>query len=242
MKLRIKVFADGADLAKMREYADREDIAGFTTNPTLLRKAGVTDYRAFAREALAIASGRPVSFEVLSDDHEVMREQAMEIASWGDSACVKVPVTNSHGESSADLIGWLSGYGVALNVTAVFTGQQVARVAKALRVPAQDERRLMPPVVSVFAGRIYDAGQDAFRVVGRCRNVLSGSCPGAQLLWASPRQVYDAVLAERAGCDIITMTPDLIAKLPTLGKDLEGFSRETCAMFARDAAESGLVL
>lgn len=237
MKLNIKIFADGADLAKMREYADREDIAGFTTNPTLLRKAGVTDYHAFAREALAIASGRPVSFEVLSDDHDEMRRQAILISEWGPQAYVKIPITNSAGVSSCSLVAELAQMSISVNVTAVFTAEQAQLAGEAL-----GRGLLSPAVVSVFAGRIADAGKDPEAYFTECRDAVELASMRTELLWASPRQVYDAVLAERAGADIITMTPDLIAKLPLLGKDLEEFSRETCAMFARDAAESGLVL
>ena len=229
----IKIFADGADLAKMREMAAREYVAGFTTNPSLMRKSGVTDYRAFAREALAIAGGRPVSFEVLADDFSEMRRQALVINGWGAPLHVKIPITDTRGQSSAPLIRELSELGVSVNVTAVFTTSQVVAAAGALAV-APDVRPVRP-IISVFAGRIADAGQDAFRVVGGHRNIVSARCSCAQLLWASPRQVYDAVLAQRAGCDIITMTPELIAKLPLLGKNLEEFSRETVEMFYRDA-------
>ena len=232
----IKIYADGADLNKMREMADDERIRGFTTNPTLLKKAGVTDYVAFAREALAIASGRPVSFEVLADDFADMERQARVIASWGEAAFVKIPVTNTRGESSADLIKVLSIAGVRLNVTAVFTHQQVGEVGRAL---AQGSA---PAVVSVFAGRIADTGCDAGAQVLVSRKELGYACPRAEMLWASPRQVYDYVLAERAGCEIITMTPDLIAKLLLLGKSLEEYSRETVCMFTEDAKASGLVL
>lgn len=232
----IKIYADGADLAKMRELANDERIKGFTTNPTLLKKAGVTDYVAFAREALAVASGRPVSFEVLADDFEEMGRQALVIASWGEGAWVKIPVTNTRGESSYDLISKLSVAGVRLNVTAVFTSHQVEEVGRALASGSA------PAVVSVFAGRIADTGRDAGAHVLVSRKELGFACPRAEMLWASPRQVYDYVLAERAGCEIITMTPDLIAKLVLLGKSLRDYSLETVAMFYRDAQGVGLTL
>lgn len=232
----IKVFADGADLASMCRLADDDRIRGFTTNPSLLKKAGVTDYAAFARAALTIAGGRPVSFEVLADDFAEMERQARVIASWGEAAWVKIPVTNTRGEPAYALISKLSRAGVRLNVTAVFTADQVRRVGAALAVGT------VPAVVSVFAGRICDAGVDVAEWLRWYRVDLRIACPRAEMLWASPRQVYDYVLASRAGCDIITMTPDLIAKLSLLGKSLEEYSRETVEMFYRDAQGAGLQL
>lgn len=232
----IKIFADGADLVKMRTLVLDPRIVGFTTNPTLARAAGVERYRAFGQKALEIAGTRPVSIEVTSDVLVEMGRQAREIASWGDNAFVKVPVMTSDGMTACPLIRELSAEGVRLNVTAVFTEKQVYEVGRAL------SRGDAPAVVSVFAGRIADAGVDPTEHVGSCRELLHRACPRAEMLWASPRQVYDAVLAERAGCEIITLTPDLIAKLALRGKDLEEYSRETVEMFVRDAKTAGYAL
>lgn len=237
----IKIYADGADLAKMRELADDSRIAGFTTNPSLLRKAGVTDYAAFARETLAIASGRPVSFEVLADDWEEMGRQARVISDWSPLAYVKIPITNTQGEHADPLLRILRAEGVRLNVTAVFTRNQVdGATAALLGVAGADEE--LRPIISIFAGRIADAGVDPAQQVRYCAWPLAIKRAGVDLLWASPRQVYDVILAERAGCDIITMTPDLIAKMSNIGKQLGQFSLETVEMFYRDARASGLTL
>lgn len=225
---------DTADLSEMGKAAG--NVVGWTTNPTLMRRAGVTDYRDFARGALALAGDRPVSFEVFADDFAGMHAQALEIASWGDNAYVKVPVTNTQGQLSVELVSALSGAGVRLNVTAVFTARQTSHVASAL------SRGTGPAIVSVFAGRIADTGLDPVEVVRNCRTLLRNRCPRAEMLWASPRQTRDLVLAEEAGCEIITMTPDLIAKLALLGKDLEEYSQETVAMFYRDARDAGYKL
>lgn len=235
----MKIFADGADLAKMREMADDPRIAGFTTNPTLMRKAGVSDYRAFAREALAIASGRPVSFEVFADDHDGIGVQAREISAFDPArAFVKVPVIYTSGVSTRRVVRELSAAGIALNVTAVFTPTQVSVMAEELNLSAA------PAIISVFAGRIADAGVDPVQHMESCAEDLDLHCPraGVELLWASPRQVYDYKLAERAGCDIITMTPDLIAKLALFGKDLDEYSLETVKMFHEDAKAAGYTL
>jgi transaldolase len=232
---KIKIFADTADLAQMRSMADL-GAGGFTTNPTLMRRAGVTDYRAFAREALAIAAGRPVSFEVVSDDFGEMERQAREIASWGQNAYVKIPVTDTSGASSAWLIATLAHAGVPVNVTAVFTQEQVEDARSALSWGVGG-------VVSVFAGRLADTGADPLSFVRDCTRFLRGPKePRVELLWASPRQVYDVVLAERAGADIITMTPELIAKLSLLGKDPAEYSLETVRMFYADARVAGYAL
>lgn len=237
----IRIYADGADLAKMRELADDPRIAGFTTNPSLLRKAGVTDYAAFAREALAIASGRPVSFEVLADDWEEMHRQALVISAWSPLAYVKIPITNTQKESAAPLLRMLRAEGVRLNVTAVFTREQVDGTTAAL-LSAGVPGEALCPIISIFAGRIADAGVDPAQQVRYCAWPLAVKHAGIDLLWASPRQVYDLILAERAGCDIITMTPDLIAKMSNIGKQLGQFSLETVEMFYRDAQASGLTL
>jgi transaldolase len=226
-ELRIKIFADGADANDMGRMAGNPLIKGFTTNPTLMRKAGVDDYKSFATRALAAVSGKPISFEVLGDDFESMRCQAETIACWGDNVFVKIPVTNTSGESSIGLIRKLSAEGIQVNVTAVFTLGQVWAVCDAL---APDT----PAVVSVFAGRIADTGRDPMPMMRACKELVSGR-PKAELLWASPREVLNLFQAEECGSDIITMTRDQIAKLSAAGKDLDEFSRETVEMFYRDA-------
>lgn len=231
----IRIFADCASLSDIRELARNPRISGFTTNPSLARKAGVTNYRDFALEALEIAGAMPVSIEVLSDDFAEMRRQALIIAGLGENAYVKIPVINSRGDSSVGLISELAHEGVRLNVTAVFTFEQIEGVRDALR-PAR------APVVSVFAGRLADAGVAPQEHIALCGRLLRATCPEAQVLWASSRQVYDLILAERARANIITLAPDLIAKLGLWGKDLNEFSRETVAMFAADAAAAGFSL
>lgn len=232
----IKIFADGADIGEIERLAVDAHIAGFTTNPTLLRKAGVQDYREFGKGALLAAGAKPVSLEVFADDFYGMRRQALEIASWGPNAFVKIPVVQTDGYSCARLIRALVEDGVQLNVTAVFTEEQVHAVAGAL------DHGTAAAVVSVFAGRIADTGVDPLVTVSVCRRILRQACPRAEMLWASPRQVYDVVLAERAGCEIITMTPDLIAKMALFGRDLSEYSRETVEMFYHDAQAAGYEL
>lgn len=233
----IKIFADGADVRVIAQQANDHRIAGFTTNPSLMRAAGIGRYRAGSESILRAARGKPVSIEVLSDDPENMRREALGIAALASHAIVKVPVVNSVGESMAPLIADLAKEGVRLNVTAVFTRKQVEGLCKAI-----GKTKSAMLIVSVFAGRIGDAGVDPLEHVAECREVLRKGIPTAEMLWASSRQAYDAVLAERADCEIITMTADLIAKLALRGKDLEVYSRETSAMFYRDAEASKYVL
>lgn len=225
--LSIKVFADGADLDAIAKLSEQPLIKGFTTNPTLMRKAGVSDYRTFAHAVLGIVPDKPVSFEVFADDFEGMREQALEIARWGANVNVKIPVMNTKGASSEALIRELSRRRVVLNVTAVFTLEQVEAVAAALD-PA------VPAIVSVFAGRIADTGRDPVPIMRACKAALRER-PKAELLWASPRELLNVFHAQEAGADIITMTPDMLAKLKSVNKDLTEFSRETVEMFYRDA-------
>ena len=232
--LSVKIFADGADRAGMLELARHPLVKGFTTNPTLMRKAGVTDYEAFARQVIADLPDRPLSLEVFSDDFDEMEEQALRIASWGDNVYVKVPVTNTRGESSVPLVAALARSGVKLNVTAVFTLRQVHEVCQALRGRA-------PAVVSVFAGRIADAGVDPVPLMMAAREIVR-TCPNAELLWASPREVWNIFQADAAGCDIITVANDLLKKLDSVGKDLEQFSLETVQMFRADAVKAGYSL
>jgi transaldolase len=231
----LKIFADGAALAPMLELARSPRIAGFTTNPTLMRKAGVSDYRAFAREVLAAIHDKPISFEVFADDWAEMRRQAREIATWGDNVYVKIPVTNTKGDAAAALVRELAVAGVKVNVTAICTLEQVRETAQALRGGA-------PSVVSVFAGRIADAGRDPVPLMREALAICRAADRRIELLWASPRELLNIVQAAEVGCDIITVTNDLLAKLPTLGKDLAQFSLETVQMFHRDAQAAGYKL
>jgi transaldolase len=232
---RIKIFADGASLPSMLESARDPRIAGFTTNPTLMRKAGISDYRAFAKEVLAAIKDKPISFEVFADDVPEMRRQAREIATWGANVYVKIPVTNTRRESMEGLVKELSGAGVKLNVTAICTLEQVRDVARALAGGA-------PSVVSVFAGRIADTGRDPIPLMKEALQICRASAPSAELLWASPRELLNIVQAAEIGCDIITVTPDLLKKLELVGKDLADFSLETVQMFFKDAQAAGFVL
>tara|TARA_R110001592_G_scaffold57277_1_gene174152 strand:+ start:27374 stop:28120 length:747 start_codon:yes stop_codon:yes gene_type:complete len=229
--LRIKLFADGADLDSMLAlYADPR-IMGFTTNPTLMRKAGITDYQAFAREVLAAIPDRPVSFEVFADDLQMMEQQAEIIATWGDNVNVKIPITNTQGEFTGPIIERLSSRGVKLNITAIFSPAQVKAVVGAL---APDT----PAIISVFAGRVADTGLDPMPLMAESRDILDGN-PNWELLWASPRELLNIFQADAVGCHIITATPDLLAKLSGVGKNLEAFSLETVKMFFNDAQSAG---
>lgn len=220
-----KVFADGADLATMLTLADR--VAGFTTNPTLMRQAGVKDYEAFARDLLGHFPRHPISFEVFADDpHEILR-QARRIASWGENVYVKVPITTTRGRDLTDVAGCLSEEGIRVNVTAVFTWEQIRQAVSALRNGA-------PSYLSVFAGRIADAGVNPMPTIRKAVHETEGT--DVRVIWASPREVLNYVQARYVNCDVITMTPDLIAKLDGLGKDLDRFSLETVQMFWRDGA------
>lgn len=233
-QLRIKLFADGARLEVIARMAANPVIKGFTTNPTLMRKAGVTDYHAFAHEVLALVPDRPISFEVFSDNFDEMERQAFEIASWADNVFVKIPVTNTRGEFSGPLLQRLSSGGVQLNVTALLTAEQVARVAKCLDAGTRS-------FVSVFAGRIADAGRDPVPIIEESLAQLT-PLPRTELIWASPREVFNVVQADAVGCHIITATDDILAKLPILGKGLDSFSLETVQMFRRDAVAAGYTI
>lgn len=232
--LKIKIFADGADLKGMLEMYRRPDIKGFTTNPTLMRKAGLSDYRAFAREVVAAIPDRPISFEVFSDDFAEMETQAREIARWGENVNVKIPVTNTRGEPSYALVKRLAAEGIKLNVTAIFTLDQVRDVVAAL-----DPK--VPAYVSVFAGRIADTGRDPMPHMAAAKALCSAR-PLAELIWASPRELLNIFHADAVGCDIITVTNDLLAKLGGVGKSLEQFSLETVKMFRDDAVKAGFTL
>lgn len=229
--MRIKLFFDGANLDAMRQAYAEGTVRGFTTNPTLMRKAGVADYETFARAAIESIPDLPISFEVFADDLETMEREARAIASWGPNVYVKIPVTNTHGETTAPLVRRLSADGLALNVTALMTLDQVREVAG-----AADPRS--PLIVSVFAGRIADTGVDPEPVMSEAARLLA-RLPRAELLWASPRELLNLFHAERCGCHIITATSDIVGKLALLGKDLSVYSLETVRMFHDDARTAG---
>ncbi len=232
--LKIKIFADGADYASLMELSRLPYIQGFTTNPTIVRAAGVADYEAFARKLLDSIQDRPVSFEVLADDFEEMREQALEIARWGSNVNVKIPVTNTKGEFAGEVIHALCEEGVTVNVTAVFTPAQARRIAPLLHPQ-------LPAIVSVFAGRIADTGVDPVPLLREIRAIL-GALPKTQLLWASPREVLNLFHAEQACCDIVTATLPILSKLDGIGKDLEQYSLETVRMFYNDARSANYTI
>ncbi len=229
--LHIKIFADGADKETMLRHYHNPMITGFTTNPTLMRKAGIADYETFAHEILNIISGRPISFEVFSDDFDEMEEQAHIIAGWGNNVYVKIPITNTKGNSSIALIKRLSVNGIKVNVTAMTLYDQVAAAAPALAKGCGG-------ILSVFAGRIADAGQDPVPIMKKCLEFLT-DYPNVELLWASPRELYNIVQAEMIGCHIITVTEDILKKLPLLGSKLEQVSLDTVRMFYNDAHAAG---
>ena len=229
--LKVKLFADGADLAGMKEMAANPLIKGFTTNPTLMRKAGITDYKAFARDVLKVIPDRPVSFEVFADDFSEMEVQAFEIASWGQNVNVKIPVTNTKGTFAGPLIERLSKAGVKVNVTALLTLDQVKAVTERL-----DPKT--PAIISVFAGRIADTGRDPVPVMRESVQVMRAK-PKAELIWASPRELLNVFQANEVGCHIITATNDILKKLSLVGKDLDKYSLETVEMFHKDATAAG---
>jgi transaldolase len=233
-QLSTRIFADGADLDGILALAADPRITGFTTNPTLMWKAGLTDYADFAQRLLERITRHPISFEVFADDAEEMRRQARVIAGWGENVYVKIPVTTTAGESMVPLVNELSESGVKVNVTALFTTAQVELVTAAVGDGA-------PAFLSVFAGRIADAGIDPLPIIARSVDIMVDA-PRAELIWASPREVLNVVQADSVGCHIITMTHDLLPKLDLLGKDLEQFSLETVRMFHRDAAAAGFTL
>ena len=232
--LRVKLFADGADLQGILEMARESHIAGFTTNPTLMRKAGIGDYASFAREVLGHITDRPISFEVFSDEFDEMERQAKLISSWGPNVHVKIPVTNTRQESSTPLIRRLSALGVKLNVTALMTVEQVHAVAGALGGAT-------PAYVSLFAGRIADTGRDPVPMVAAAVEALR-STPAIELIWASPRELLNVFQADASGCHIITATNDILKKLTGVGKDLTAYSLETVKMFRDDAVAAGFTL
>jgi transaldolase len=229
--LKVKLFADGADLPGMMEMAEKSFISGLTTNPTLMKKAGITDYMKFATEVLAAIPDKPISFEVFSDNLEEMKIQGEKIASLGDNIFVKIPVTNTLGESTESVIEYLTRKGIKLNITALMTYQQVESVIDALDPE-------VPSYVSVFAGRIADTGRDPMPIMSKCLEILSKN-HSSQLIWASPRELLNVFQANAIGCHIITATNDILKKLDLVGKNLEQYSLETVKMFNDDAIKAG---
>ena len=232
--MNIKMFADGADVSGIRAMYAKSWIKGFTTNPTLMRKAGIADYKAFALEVLTVVPDRPVSFEVFADEFEEMERQAMEIATWGSNVNVKIPVSNTKRRFSGPLIRRLSSAGVKLNITAVMTLEQVRDIVDCLIGDA-------PAIISVFAGRIADTGVDPVPIMKDALKLLQ-SRPKAELLWASPRELLNIVQANDIGCHIITATNDILNKLQLLGKDHSQYSLETVEMFYKDATAAGYTI
>ena len=232
--LTVKIFADGADRKAILDLYANPLIKGFTTNPTLMRQAGVKDYEAFARDVLREIKDRPISFEVFSDEFAEMERQAMKIAAWGDNVYVKIPVTNTRRESGGPLIGRLAKAGVKVNATALLTLDQVREI--------RDQLAGGPPsIISVFAGRIADTGVDPVPIMRSALESVAGH-RNIEIIWASPREVFNIVQADQIGCHIITVTPELLKKLPILGTALAELSLETVKMFHRDAASAGFVL
>ena len=232
--LKTKIFADGADKAGMLEMYGKPYISGLTTNPTLMKKAGISDYRAFAKDILSAIPDKPLSFEVFSDDFKEMERQATEIASWGANVYVKIPVTNTHRDSAASLVRKLSGAGVKLNVTAMMTLEQVREITQALAADT-------PAYISVFAGRIADTGRDPLPLMSAAIDIMKLK-PNAELIWASPRELLNIFQANDIGCHVITVTNDILKKLELVGYDLQEYSLDTVKMFYNDAFAAGFRL
>lgn len=232
--LHVQIFADGADLPGMIEMYRKPYIQGFTTNPTLMHKAGLTDYRAFAHDVIAAIPDRPISFEVFADDPAEIERQAREIATWGSQVYVKIPITTTAGMALTPVVQRLSQDGIKLNITALMTLAQVGAVAEAVRGGA-------PCCVSVFAGRIADTGRDPVPLMTEAVAILAPN-PAAQLIWASPRELLNIFQADEIGCHIITVTNDILKKLDLVGKDLDQYSLETVRMFHADALRAGFTL
>lgn len=233
-ELKVKIFADGADKAGMLEMATKPFIKGLTTNPTLMRKAGIADYKTFAFDILREIRDKPISFEVFSDDISEMERQALEIAAWGDNVYVKIPITNTKREPTYDLAERLSARGVKLNVTAIMTTEQVLSVARRLN-PA------VPSYISVFAGRIADTGRDPIPQMIECLASMK-HLPKAELIWASPRELLNIFQADEIGCHVITVTNDILKKLDLVGKSLDDYSLDTVKMFYNDASAAGYAI
>jgi len=227
----IKIFADGADIKEMKKLYREGIVKGFTTNPTLMRKAGITDYETFAKSVLTEIPDLPISFEVFSDDFEEMEYEARHIASWGENIYVKIPITNTRGESSIPLIEKLSDEGLYLNITAILTVEQVKNVSKVLNPDVKS-------IVSVFAGRIADTGRDPIPYIKQAISILKIN-PLAEVLWASPRELFNIFQAESCGCHIITVVNDILKKFSLIGKNLDELSLDTVKMFYNDGQIAG---
>jgi transaldolase len=231
LNLKVKIFADGADKAGMLEIYQKPFIKGFTTNPTLMRKAGVSDYKEFALDMLKAIPAKPISFEVLSDLFSEMEQQALEISLWGENVYVKIPITNTEGKTSYDLINRLVRAGVKVNVTAMMTLEQVREVASVVKGGP-------PCFISIFAGRIADTGIDPVPIMAEAVEFLRVA-PHAELIWASPRELLNIFQADAIGCHVITVTNDILNKLHLVGKDLDDYSLDTVKMFYDDALKAG---
>lgn len=231
MKKKIKIFCDTANILLIKKYNKHSLVKGFTTNPSLMKLSGAKNYENYSKKILKICKDKPISFEVFSDDLNVMEEQAMEIFSWGKNVNVKIPITNTKGESTTKLIGILSERGVICNVTAIFTTEQIEKVVSILNPST-------PAILSVFAGRIADSGIDPFEIMKKSVHI-SKSKPKTEILWASTREIINIFQAEKSGCQIITVPHELLKKLSTIGKDLKNYSLETVLSFYNDAKEAG---
>ncbi len=227
----IKIFADGADIEEINKLNSNSLVSGFTTNPSLMRNSGVQDYELFAKKALKIVGDKPISFEIFKDDKDGIIEQAKQISSWGDNVYVKIPIMDTKGNGNYEIIKILSNQGIKINITAVFTIEQVTLLVESLN-------SLVPSVVSVFAGRIADTGIDPINIMTESLKLLASN-QNSELLWASSREVLNIYQADQIGCHIITVTQDLIKKLDLKGKDLKEYSRETVQMFFDDASNAG---
>lgn len=230
--LRIKIFLDGARTEDLKNWAGLDYIKGFTTNPTLMQKAGVVDYDKFINEALPLVKGKPISFEVISDDFNQMKAQAINLSKFAENVYVKIPVTNTKGDSSLSLIDDLTQSGVKINVTAIMTLKQIENLAKVLT-------KKTPVILSIFAGRIADTGIDPVPTFKAGRKILK-DFKNIELLWASPRELLNIFQAEEVGCDIITVSPEILAKVHLIGYNLNSFSLDTVKQFYNDAVSSGL--
>lgn len=232
--LKVKIFADGADLQEMVEMSQKSYIAGLTTNPTLMRKAKVFDYKKFARDVLTEIQTKPISFEVFSDNLQEMKYQAQEISSWGENVYVKIPISNTQGQSTSNLVYELTSLGVKVNVTAIMTSSQVREIAASLN-PS------IPSFASVFAGRIADTGRDPIPTLKSSLEILEPN-PNAELIWASPRELLNVIQADEIKCHVITATREILAKLTLLGYDLQAYSLDTVKMFRDDALSSAFTI
>ena len=230
-QLNVKIFADGADINSIKSLSQISYIKGFTTNPTLMKKSGVDNYKKFSKEILKIVKDKPISFEVFADEIDEMEEQAREINSWGENVNIKIPVTNTKGESTAELVSKLSDSGIICNVTAIFSNDQIINIIKKINFDTK-------MILSVFAGRIADTGIDPVSIMKESINIIK-EYKNIELLWASPRELLNIFQANHIGCHIITVSDELLKKLTSIGKDLDQFSLETVSMFYNDAKAAG---